>query len=76
MTNSKIRERFAPDPPYAVTSLALMSLEAGEKLAHYEIVEPIGKGGMDSPRLCQEETFLPLGNPSPFRLFADRREGL
>ena len=23
-----------------------MSLEAGHKLAHYEIVEPIGKGGM------------------------------
>lgn len=23
-----------------------MALEAGEKLAHYEIVEPIGKGGM------------------------------
>jgi len=24
-----------------------MSLEAGHKLAHYEILEPIGRGGMD-----------------------------
>ena len=35
-----------------------MSLEAGHKLAHYEIVAPIGKGGMDFPRLCQEESNL------------------
>jgi hypothetical protein len=32
-----------------------VSLAINHKLAHYEILEPIGKGGMDSPRLCQEE---------------------
>ena len=33
-----------------------MSLQPGHTLTHYEILEPIGKGGMDSPRLCQEES--------------------
>jgi hypothetical protein len=36
-----------------------MSLEAGKKLGPYEVLTLIGAGGMDSPRLCQEETFLP-----------------
>ena len=29
--------------------VALMSLSPGHKLAHYEIVESVGSGGMDSP---------------------------
>ena len=33
-----------------------MSLSSGHKLGHYEILEPIGKGGMDFPCLCQEES--------------------
>ena len=28
----------------------LMTLESGSQLANYEILEPIGAGGMDSPR--------------------------
>jgi len=35
-----------------------MTLAPGSKLAHYEILEPIGKGGMGSPRLCQEESIF------------------
>jgi hypothetical protein len=35
------------------------SLPPGTRFGSYEILAPIGAGGMDSPRLCQEETFLP-----------------
>ena len=34
-----------------------MSLSEGTRLGSYEILALIGAGGMDSPRLCQEETF-------------------
>jgi hypothetical protein len=35
-----------------------MPLNPGVKLGQYEIVEAIGAGGMDFPRLCQEESNL------------------
>ena len=35
---------------YRPKIVALMSLEPGHKLAHYEVLELIGRGGMDSPR--------------------------
>ena len=35
-----------PPPRPAAKIVAIMSLESGQKLAHYEILEPIGKGGM------------------------------
>ena len=35
-----------PEPHRRHTIIDNLSLEAGRKLAHYEIVEPIGKGGM------------------------------
>ena len=41
-----------------------MPLNAGKKLGPYEILAAIGAGGMDSPRLCQEETFLPASAQS------------
>jgi hypothetical protein len=30
-------------------------LETGHRLTHYEIVQRIGKGGMDSPRLVKRK---------------------
>jgi hypothetical protein len=33
-----------------------MSLPPGRMLGPYEILSPIGEGGMDSPRLCQEKS--------------------
>jgi hypothetical protein len=35
-----------------------MALNPGTKLGVYEIVATLGSGGMDSPRLCQEESNL------------------
>ena len=35
---------------YRPKIVALMSLEPGHKLAHYEVLKLIGRGGMDSPR--------------------------
>ena len=40
-----------------------MALSAGERLGPpYEIRELLGAGGMDSPRLCQEESSCFLGD--------------
>ncbi len=33
-----------------------MALISGTRLGPYEILAPIGAGGMDFPRLCQEES--------------------
>lgn len=39
-----------------------MSLSPDTQLGPYRIVEAIGAGGMDSPRLCQEESSCFLGD--------------
>ena len=51
-----------------------MSLASGTTLAHYEIVESIGKGGMDFPTPDQEKTFF-IGIIVDSLFGVDHREG-